>query len=296
MLSTPQQSILQSVIVLLCLISGIIFCFRLFFQIPDVLAITVIIIVIYTYSRQVVPILSETMIPELIILFFSILIFRMDESIFQSNLTEFLTELTSEIVVNILLAWDLLFIIISIGLIAILFKSQGFLRKDGQKWYYFAGIPIFLLIFTIIADISQYSFTVNDSMSLIFYRLQDIIRIDIIRDCSGIYGLMIFSSSFFLFGAETKRRIQWDWKQTLLLYFGGIAGVYSLNILRILTVIYASLSTDLALKSLIHSYLGSVLILLFVIGYWVLIWRNGFIPRKNSYLDDDGSICGQLEK
>ncbi|MHA1444078.1 MAG: hypothetical protein ACTSR4_04940, partial [Candidatus Hodarchaeales archaeon] len=68
MLATPQQSILQSVFILFCLISGIILGFRSLFQIPDFLIMIVIIIVIYTYSRLVAPKIEETMIPELLIL------------------------------------------------------------------------------------------------------------------------------------------------------------------------------------------------------------------------------------
>ncbi len=287
MLSTPQQSILRSLIVLFCLISGIILSFRSFFLIPDFLTVTVIIIVIYTYSRLIVPTMSETMIPELIILFIGILIFRMDEYILRSSLTEILTRITSEIVVNILLAWELVLSIISIGLIAILYKNKGLMSKNRKKWFYLVGIPIFVLIFTLVANISQFSFIVIDSMSLVFYQPQDIVRIDIIRDCSGIYGLMIFSCSFLLFGGDTKRTIKWDKKQTLLLFFGGLVGVYLLNLMRIFIVINACLLPDIVLKSFIHSYLGSILILLFVVSYWALIWKKAFLKKGNTQLGID---------
>lgn len=281
MLSTPEQNILRAVSALACIIIGIILYFRLLIQIPDWLALTIIVIVIYTYSRLVVPKISETMIPQLMILFISFLIFRMDEFILQSSFTEILTRITSEIVVIVLFVWEVLLIITTIGLIAILYKKQGLLQNSRQKWYILFGISIILLIFTLIANITNYPFTVIDSMSLVFYQSQDIVRVDIIRDCSGIYGIMIFSCSFLLFGSETKRKIKWDNKQTLLLFLGGIIGVYSLNILRIFSVINASLFTDLAVKSLIHSYLGSVLILLFVISYWTLIWKNAFLNKEN---------------
>ena len=133
-------------------------------------------------------------------------------------------------------------------------------------------------------------------MSLVFYQSSYIVRIDIIQDCSGIYGIMIFSCSFLLFGADTKRNVKWDNKHTLLLFFGGLVGVYFLNILRILAVINACLSTDIVLKSFIHSYLGSVLILLFVVSYWALIWKNAFITKENNYLDVNGSTCEQKGK
>jgi exosortase/archaeosortase family protein len=216
------------------------------------------------------------MIPGLIISFISFIIFRIDEFIFRSSPTEILTRITSEIVVNILLAWELVIIILLIGLITILYKNKRLASKDRKRWFYFLGIPIFLLIFTLVANISHFPFTVIDSVSLVFYQPQDIVRIDIIQDCSGIYGILIFSCSFLLFGANTKRNVEWDKKHTLLLFFGGLVGVYFLNILRILAVINACLSTDIVLKSFIHSYLGSILILLFVVSYWALIWKNAF--------------------
>jgi len=287
MLSTPQQSLLQSVIKFLCLISGIIILFRSLLQIPDIITIIVVIVVIYTYSRLVAPKISETMIPELVILFISILIFQVHEIILRSSFTELLTKITSEIIVNILFAWEIVFIIITIGMITFLYKNQGILLNNGQKQFHLIVIPIILVIFLLIASITQYSFSVIDSKSLLFYRSQDIVRVDIIRDCSGIYGIMIFSCSFLLFGVDTKRVIKWDNKQTCLFFSAGLIGVYSLNILRIITVINASLFTDLALKSIIHSYLGSILILLFIISYWVLIWRNAFKMKENTHLEND---------
>ena len=286
MLSTPQQSILQSVIVLFCLICGIILSFRSLFHIPDFLTIAVIVIVIYTYSRLVAPKISETMIPELFILFISFIIFQLHEFILQSSFTMILTKITSEIVVNILFAWEIVFIIVTIGIITFMYKNQGIKRNNGQKRFQLIGIPIILLIFLLIANITQFSFTVIDSMSLIFYRSQDIVRIDIIRDCSGIYGMMIFSCSFLLFGADTKRKIEWDNKKMFLLFSGGLIGVYLINLLRIITVINVSLFTDQAFKSIIHSYLGSILILLFVVSYWFLIWRSAFLKKEIVHLEN----------
>ena len=138
----------------------------------------------------------------------------------------------------------------------------------------------------LIANITQYSFTVIDSMTLLFYRSQDIVRIDIIRDCSGIYGMMIFSCSFLLFGADTKRKIEWDNKKMFLFFSCGLIGVYLLNLLRIIIVINVSLFTDQTLKSIIHSYLGSMLILLFVVSYWVLIWRSAFMQKERVHLEN----------
>jgi exosortase/archaeosortase family protein len=66
-----------------------------------------------------------------------------------------------------------------------------------------------------------------------------------------------------------------------------LVGVYFINIIRILTVINACLSTDMVLKSFIHSYLGSVLILLFVLSYWILIWKNSFLKKGNTQLSID---------
>jgi len=285
MLSTSQQRILHSVIKLFCLISGIILCFRSLFQFPDFLTITVIIIVIYTYSRLVAPMISEIMIPELFILFISFIVFRLHELILHSSLTEILTKITSEIIVNILFAWEIVFIIVTIVIIAFMYKNQGLKRNIGLKRFLLIVFPILLLIFFLIATITQYSFTVIDSMSLVFYRSQDIVRVDIIRDCSGIFGIMIFSCSFLLFGADTKRKTDWSNKKMFLLFSGGLIGVYLLNLLRIIAVINASLFTDQAFKSIIHSYLGSILILLFVVSYWVLIWRSAFIKKESIHLE-----------
>jgi exosortase/archaeosortase family protein len=227
------------------------------------------------------------MIPELLIVFISFGIFRIDEKILQSNLIVILTRITSEIVVIILLTWELVLLISSIGLIAILYRNKQLTGESRKRWLYFLGIPIFLLIFTLLANISHYSFTVIDSMSLVFYQPHDIVRIDIIQDCSGIYGLMIFSCSFLLFGTDTKRSVGWGKKHTLLLFIVGLIGVYFLNIIRIFTVINACLSTDMLLKSFIHSYLGSVLILLFLLSYWTLIWKNSFQKKGNNQLGFD---------
>ena len=287
MQTTPRQRLSLSVIILISLIGGVMMFFRLFYQIPDFLGIIVVIIVIYTYSRLVAPIISETMIPEVIILFSSFLIFRLDELVMRSSFTEVLTKITSKIIVNILFAWELMFIIATIGILAFICKNQSIIRNNSQKWLFLLVIPIMLMIFLLIANITQYSFTVADSMSIIFYRSKDIIRIDIIRDCSGIYGMMIFACSFLLFGADTKRNVKWGNKQMFRLLFGGLIGVYFLNILRIITVINANLFIDLALTSIIHSYLGSILILLFVITYWSLIWRNTILKKENTHLEYD---------
>jgi exosortase/archaeosortase family protein len=287
MLSTPKQRIFQSVLILLCLIIGIIFFFRSFFQIPDLITITVIVAVVYTYSRLVAPIISDTLIPEFLILSISLLIFRVDELILLSSFTELLTNLTSVIIVNILVVWESVFIIASIGIIGFLYKSQRMKHNNKQKYAFLIGISFLFVVNSFLSNITQYSFTVIDSMSLLFYRSQDIVRIDIIQDCSGIYGMMIFTCSFLLFGTDTKRKTEWDNKKMAILFFGGLVGVYLLNILRIFTVINASLFMDLALKSFIHAYLGSILILLFVITYWVLIWSNAFSKEENFHLEND---------
>ena len=284
MLSTPEKGILQSISVLIFLIFGIIIIFRSFLLTPDLITITVIIIATYTYSRYIETAISKTMIPELILLIVSILIFRIDEIIIQSSFTEILTRITSEIIVLVLGTWEVILILVSIGLVVILYKNQAFSQSNRRNWFYIVGISTLLMVFAMITNIANHSFIVTDSMSLEFYRPQNIVRIDIIQECSGIYGMMIFSCSFLLFGAETKRKSNWNGKKTFLLFFAGVLGTYSMNLLRIIIVINASFFDNIVLKSVIHSYLGSILILLFVVSYWTFIWKNAYKTEENTLI------------
>ncbi len=273
---TPQQDIIRSVVTLVCLVCGIILFTRSFFPIPDIINIMIVVAAIYIYSMMFEPHLSQTMLPELIIIIISVLIFRIDELVLQSSLTDLLTKITSIIVVNILFAWEILIFMISVIFSAIVCKKRRRISDNKQIKLLYIGIPFIILITVLLANISQISFTVVDPMSLLFDRSQDIVRIDIIRECSGVYGLMIFTCSFLLFGIETKRKINWNKKKTIGYFSLGFIGVYLTNLLRIIALINASLYTDPVIKSIIHTYLGSILILLFIISYWGVIWRNSF--------------------
>jgi exosortase/archaeosortase family protein len=202
----------------------------------------------------------------LIILF----IFRIDQIILNTVFTQVLTEITSKILFLMLKYGDSIFLLL-LFISMCIFQS---LRKQELKSYsqsFSIGIiPINFLIAFI------YSFS-PDKVSLIdatTIQIDNLTRISIVDSCSGIYGLIIFLSSFIFFVNVTRSNRKFNRVQVLLSGTAGLIGVYLLNIFRILILIILSLYFPANIWSEAHLYLGAVFIIAYLAIFWGIIWSK----------------------
>jgi exosortase/archaeosortase family protein len=127
-----------------------------------------------------------------------------------------------------------------------------------------------------------YSFS-PDEVSLIdatTIQIDNLTRISIIDSCSGIYGLIIFLSSFIFFVNVTKSNRKFNRAQVLLSGTVGLIGVYLLNIFRILILIILSIYFPANIWSEAHLYLGTVFIIAYLAIFWGIIWSKNPIQSS----------------
>ncbi|MFX0207230.1 MAG: archaeosortase/exosortase family protein [Candidatus Hodarchaeota archaeon] len=105
-------------------------------------------------------------------------------------------------------------------------------------------------------------------------QIDNLTRISIVNSCSGIYGLIIFLSSFIFFTNVTKTNRKFDRAQILLSGIVGMIGVYLLNLFRILILIILSLYFPANIWSEAHLYLGGVFIIGYLAIFWGIIWSK----------------------
>ena len=197
-------------------------------------------------------------------------IFRIDQIILNTFLTEVLTIITSKILFLILKYGDSIFSLLLLISMCFYQSLRNYELKSYSKLFTAGIIPVYFLIVFI------YSFSPNE-VSLLdqtTIQIDNLTRISIIDTCSGIYGLIIFLSSFIFFVNVTKTNRKFDRAQVLLSGIIGMIGVYLLNIFRILILILLSLYFPAKIWSEVHLYLGGVFIIGYLVIFWGIIWSK----------------------
>ncbi|UCE14861.1 MAG: exosortase/archaeosortase family protein [Candidatus Heimdallarchaeota archaeon] len=192
--------------------------------------------------------------------------------VMKTPIVVFLTELTS---------LNLLFLIkygSSIPLIILICSFCVFLSLEKTKLknvsMHFSLFTFFLVLIggVMLNGISQYDVSSIDVTTLQFESFDNISRITIIDSCSGIYGLLIFISSFIVFANVTRVNRSFNGSQVILSGVLGVIGIYLVNLFRILILVCISLYLPTMLWDELHIYLGAVCVLCYLSFFWAIIW------------------------
>ncbi len=195
-------------------------------------------------------------------------VFRIDEMMMKTVFTKLLTEFTSQILVLMLKNGNSILLLILFGSFCV-FQSSGKAKmKSITKWLPFVT---FLLIFSLFLIFSSFSFEVF-LVDKTIIQIENLTRISIVGSCSGIYGFIIFLSSFFFFVNVTKTNRIFKREQVISFGTVGVMGVYLLNLFRILFLIILSLYFPANVWSEAHIYLGGILIIGYLAIFWGIIW------------------------
>lgn len=197
------------------------------------------------------------------------LLVGMDRSLVQI-FAPFFSELTSILLYLTLQTFIPTWIILSLTLSYLWYNS---LWKD--KLLFFCCTWVILALF-LIMSFYQFRVAMVGQTTLQFGQAGKLVQITIISSCSGIYGLLIFTSTFFVMIQQTYKK--WKIGRNKIIIFGtvGALGVYLINLLRILILIAIELHFHHFLE-LVHLYLGSLFIIAYLVGYWTTIWS--YLPR-----------------
>ncbi|UCG89920.1 MAG: hypothetical protein JSU57_05515 [Candidatus Heimdallarchaeota archaeon] len=210
----------------------------------------------------------------IIILYF---IFRIDQMILNTPIVMILTQMTSQLLVLIMKYGNFIPLFILISSFCV-FQALGKTYSNSITRNF--PIVTFLLFLSFLIFFSSYS---HDSITIIdatTFQVDRFTRISIVGSCSGIYGLIIFLSSFFFFVNVTRTNRTLKRKQVILFGMIGIIGVYLLNLLRILILIYLSIYFPANIWSETHLYLGGIFILGYLAIFWIVIWS--ILPIRSS--------------
>jgi len=202
----------------------------------------------------------------LVILF----VFRMDYFILNSVLTKALTELTTLILFLIMKYGDSIFLLL-LFLLMCAFQS---LRREEMKFFskwFSIGVFIVLFYISFIYTFSPEEVLLIDATTI---QMDSTSRISIVDSCSGIYGLIIFVSSFIFFVNVTRTNRKFDLAQIMFSGSIGILGVYLLNLFRILILILLTLYFPAEIWSEVHIYLGGIFIIGYLTIFWGIIWSK----------------------
>lgn len=203
-------------------------------------------------------------------------LFRIDQMIMETVFTQFLTEFTAQILVLMLKIGDSIPVLI-LAIFFCVFQSLG--RNKMKSIVKGFSFVTFSVIF-----IAQFIFSFSpDEILLIdstIIQIERLTRISIVDSCSGIYGLIIFLSSFIFFVNVTKTTRTITREQVILYGIIGMIGVYILNILRLLILINLSLYFPTEIWSEVHIYIGSIFIIGYLVIFWGAIWST--LPVRSS--------------
>ena len=204
-------------------------------------------------------------------------VFRIDQMIMNTPFVKILTEFTTQSLVLLLKYGNLIPLLILIGSFWV-FQSIGKNKSENvTKRLPFVTFLVLFIGLIIFNGFSQDKVTSIDATTIQF---ESLTRISIVDSCSGIYGLIIFLSSFFFFASVT--RINHAFKRVQMILFGimGIIGIYLVNLLRILILINLSLNFPTFVLNEAHIYLGGIFIICYLSIFWVVIWS--ILPVRSS--------------
>ncbi|MFW9904361.1 MAG: exosortase/archaeosortase family protein [Candidatus Thorarchaeota archaeon] len=197
-------------------------------------------------------------------------IFRIDQIILKTVFTEVLTEITSKILFLMLKYGDLIFLLLLFISMCI---SQSLRRYEMKSCFHFFTIGVIIVTY-LLAFVSYFSPDKVILLDATTLQIGNLTRISIVDTCSGIYGLIIFLSSFIFFVNVTKSNRQFDRAQILLSGIVGLIGVYSLNLFRIIILIILSSYFPTNIWSEAHLYLGGIFIIGYLAIFWGIIWSK----------------------
>ncbi|MFW9779086.1 MAG: exosortase/archaeosortase family protein [Candidatus Heimdallarchaeota archaeon] len=186
---------------------------------------------------------------------------------FMPPLGQSLSQLTSiliYLVIQILIpTW---FILSSVSLL--LWLNYG--RKENLLFLW--GVGTSLLLFLVFA-FSQIDVTMVGLTTLRLNGYGKYIQVMIISPCSGIYGLLLFTSTYLIMIQETNSKWILRRAQLVILAVLGALGAYLVNLIRILILIVVLVHFSQLLE-FIHLLLGVVLFIAYIVGYWTTLWTH----------------------
>ncbi|MFX0124075.1 MAG: hypothetical protein ACFFAE_10595 [Candidatus Hodarchaeota archaeon] len=197
-------------------------------------------------------------------------VFRIDQLMMNTVVTKLLTELTTQILVLMLKFGDSILILVLFGSF---FVFQSLWRAKMKSIANRLPFLSFVVILALLLVCSSLSFEVV-LIDKTIIQIENITRISIVGSCSGIYGFIIFLSSFFFFVNLTKTNRILTREQVISFGTVGIIGVYLLNLVRILILISLSIHFPTTIWSDVHIYLGGILIIGYLVIFWGIIWSN----------------------
>ncbi|MFX0014957.1 MAG: hypothetical protein ACFFB2_07540 [Promethearchaeota archaeon] len=197
------------------------------------------------------------------------LVFRVDQMIMNTVVTQILTEITTQTLVFLLKYGETILLLVFFGsfyFFQLDWKSR--LRKITRRLPFITLIFLFFLLI-IIGNFSQNEVILINPTTM---QIEGFTRISIVGSCSGIYGLIIFLSSFFFFINVTRTNRSFKRKLVIFLGIVGVIGIYAVNLLRILILINLSFYFPSDIWSEAHIYLGGIFIISYLVIYWGIIW------------------------
>lgn len=247
--------------------------FLIFFHFSlDWFAMGLTILIIFILPKFSLKNSHRIVLPPLTCLFIVYSVFRIDQMVMKTPIVVFLTKLTSYSLIFFVKYSNSIPLIILVGNFC-LFQSLG--KKDLKNVpMYFSIFTFFLVLIAgaMLTGISHYEVSSIDVTTLQFKGLGRMARIAIIDSCSGIYGLLIFASSFFVFVNVTRANRTFKSSHMILSGLVGVIGIYLINLFRILFLIYLSLYFPTVLWNELHVYLGAVCVLCYLSFFWIIIW------------------------
>ncbi|MFX1517419.1 MAG: hypothetical protein ACFFC6_14030 [Promethearchaeota archaeon] len=204
-----------------------------------------------------------------------LLVYRIDDLIVNSVYPKILTEITTQIIFLFLKYGDSLFLFLLFFSMCVFQSLRRGEMKFVSNWF---SIAVFIVLFFISFI---YTFSSENVLLLDATTIQmDSSRISIVNSCSGIYGLIIFLSTFIFFVNVTRTNREFNFHQVLLSGSVGIIGIYLLNLFRILILILLTFYFPADLWSETHIYLGGIFIIGYLTIFWGIIWLK--LPFNSS--------------
>lgn len=244
---------------------------------PDWIAVGHTIFLSYIIAKYFLRDSQRLIIPPLTSILLLYCVFQIDQMIMNTPYVRILTEFTCQNLVLLLKYGNSIPLLLLMGSFYV-YQSIG--KERLQNITKSLPLVTFLLLFfgiIIFNGITYDKVTLIDVTTLQF---ESLTRISIVDSCSGIYGLLIFLSSFLVFVNVT--RINRIFKRKHVIIFGslGIIGVYLVNLLRILILVNISLNFPSVVMDEAHIYLGGIFIISFLVVFWAVIWS--ILPVRSS--------------
>ena len=244
---------------------------------PDWIVVGQTILLSYIIAKYFLRDSQRLIIPPLTSILLLYCVFQIDQMIMNTPYVRILTEFTCQNLILLLKYGHSIPLLLLMGSFYV-YQSIG--KERSQNITKSLPLVTFLLLFFGIIIFNGITYDKVTLIDVTTIQFESLTRISIVDSCSGIYGLIIFLSSFLVFVNVT--RINRIFKRKHVIIFGslGIIGVYLVNLLRILILVYLSLNFPSVLMDEAHIYLGGIFIISFLVVYWAVIWS--ILPVRSS--------------